>query len=79
MVHDLQTHALPEAGDELERVAVRVGYDADDRAHGAAEFRADHDRHANMVNQMFRSFFHEPATSPILKAALRLCRAKEGS
>ncbi|ALA57718.1 hypothetical protein [Nitrospira moscoviensis] len=75
MVHDLQTHALPEGGEELERCAVRAGYDAADRTRGAAAFRADHRRHTGLVNRVFRSFFYEPDRSPILKATLRLCRA----
>jgi glutamate-ammonia-ligase adenylyltransferase len=76
MVHDLQTHALPESGVELERCAIRVGYDAGDRVRATARFRADHQRHTDIVHRMFRSFFTEPKTSPILKAVLRAIGAK---
>lgn len=31
MVHDLQTHSLPESSEELERCAVRMEYDTEDR------------------------------------------------
>lgn len=71
MVHELQTHALPESGEELERCAIRVGYDAEDRTGATARFHADHQRHTDIVHRMFRSFFTEPKTSPILRAALR--------
>jgi glutamate-ammonia-ligase adenylyltransferase len=76
MVHELQTHALPESGEELERCAVRVGYDAENRREGAAGFRRDHERHTGVVNRLFRSFFYDPKTSPVLKAALKLGHAR---
>ena len=71
MVHDLQTHALPESSEELERCAIRAGYDAEDRKKGAERFHADHRRHTGFVNQFFRSFFYRSETSPLLKAVLR--------
>jgi glutamate-ammonia-ligase adenylyltransferase len=76
MVHDLQTHALPESGEELERCAIRMGYDAGDRVSATACFRVDHQRHTEVVHRVFLSFFAEPKTSPILKAALRAITAK---
>lgn len=76
MVHDLQTHALPENGEELERCAIRVGYDPGDRASATARFRADHQRHTEMVRRAFLSFFAEPKTSPILKTVLRANSAR---
>jgi glutamate-ammonia-ligase adenylyltransferase len=74
MVHDLQTHALPESGEELERCAIRAGYDAGDRAKGAARFRDDHERHTEVVHRIFRSLFYAPKTSSLLKATLRVGR-----
>jgi glutamate-ammonia-ligase adenylyltransferase len=76
MVHDLQTHALPESDEELERCAIRAGYDAEDRKKGAERFRADHQRHTDFVNRTFRSLFSEPKISPPLKAILRAMGAK---
>jgi glutamate-ammonia-ligase adenylyltransferase len=70
MVHDLQTHALPDEGEELARCAIRMGYETDDRAKGAARFREDHRRHTGLVNRTFRALFYEPKTSRLLKAAL---------
>ena len=71
MVHDLQTHALPETDEELERCAIRAGYDATDRRNGAEQFLADHEHHTGIVNRIFRSLFYEPKTSPLLKATIR--------
>jgi len=71
MVHDLQTHALPDSSEEMERCAIRAGYDAEDRKKGAERFQADHEHHTGIVNGMFRSFFYEPRTSSLLKATLR--------
>ncbi|NOU10006.1 MAG: hypothetical protein HOO98_08315 [Nitrospira sp.] len=71
MVDDLQTHALPESSEELERCAVRMGYGAQDRMKAATLFHVDHQRHTEMVHRTFRSFFVEPMTSPVLKATLR--------
>lgn len=71
MVHDLQTHALPESDEELERCAIRAGYDATDRKKGSGRFRADHKHHTGIVNRIFRSLFYEPRTSPLLKATIR--------
>ena len=74
MVHDLQTHALPDEAVELERCAIRMGYHPEDRSRGSAQFRADHRLHTELVNRTFRSFFHEPKTASLLKAVLRLSR-----
>jgi len=71
MVDDLQTHALPERSEELERCAVRMGYGVEDRKKAAKLFQVDHQRHTEMVHRIFRSFFIEPMTSPVFKAMLR--------
>ncbi len=71
MVHDLQTHSLPEEEDELERCAVRMGYGAQDRMKAAKLFHVDHQRHTEIVHRTFQSLFIEPTTSPVLKATFR--------
>jgi [glutamine synthetase] adenylyltransferase / [glutamine synthetase]-adenylyl-L-tyrosine phosphorylase len=71
MVHDLQTHALPQSQVELERCAVRIGYGTEDRKKATELFLADHRRHTEIVHRTFRSFFVEPMTSPVFKATLR--------
>ena len=71
MVQDLQTHALPESGIELDRCAIRLGYDSEDRAQASERFRQDYQHHTNVVRRMFRSLFFSPHTSPLLKAALQ--------
>ena len=72
MVHDLQTHSLPAETDELERCAIRMGYGAEDRKNAVESFRADHQRHTEMVHRTFQSLFVEPKISPVFKATLRL-------
>jgi len=72
MVHDLQTHALPDQQKELERCAIRMGYDKADRSIAVKEFQADHATHTTLVHDIFRSFFDTPKTSAILKKTFQL-------
>jgi glutamate-ammonia-ligase adenylyltransferase len=75
MVHDLQTHALPDEEDELERCAIRMGYDGADHAMALKQFQTDHAAHRTIVHDIFRSFFDSPKTSPHFKATLRAMAA----
>ena len=77
MVHDLQTHALPDEADELARCAIRMGYETDDRVTGVARFAEDHRRHTALVNRTFRALFYEPKTSRLLKAAFGSIGARQ--
>ena len=70
MMHDLQTHALPDTDEELERCAVRMGYGTESRAAGLAKFLADRLQHTAVVNEIFRAFFYEPEASPLFAAVL---------
>ena len=72
MVHDLQTHALPDQQKELERCAIRMGYDRADRPIAVKQFQADLAAHTTLVHDIFRSFFETPKTSAILKKTFRL-------
>jgi len=76
MVHDLQTHALPDTREELERCAIRMGYHSDDQGQGVERFHADHRRHTEVVNRLFRALFSQPTTSVLLKATLRLTSSR---
>jgi glutamate-ammonia-ligase adenylyltransferase len=67
MVHDLQTHALPDQQKELERCAIRMGYDRDDRPIALKQFQVDLAAHTTVVHDIFQSFFDTPKTSAILK------------
>jgi len=75
MVHDLQTHALPDQHDELERCAIRMRYGEEDRTEALQRFQADHARHTKVVHDAFRDLFHTPARSRLLKAMLRAMQA----
>jgi glutamate-ammonia-ligase adenylyltransferase len=74
MVHDLQTHSLPDQSDELARCAIRMGYGTEHPMGGLTQFMADHQAHAGFVNRIFRAFFHDPKTSPLLKKVLHAAR-----
>jgi glutamate-ammonia-ligase adenylyltransferase len=75
MVHDLQTHALPDQEDELERCAIRMGYTGASRSAALKQFQADHAAHTTVVHDVFRSFFEIPKASRLLKATLRAMAA----
>ncbi len=72
MVHDLQTHALPDQQKELERCAIRMGYDRADRPIALKQFQVDLAAHTTVVHDIFRSFFETPKTSAVLKKTFRL-------
>jgi glutamate-ammonia-ligase adenylyltransferase len=76
MVHDLQTHSLPDQAEELAHCAIRMGYDTQDRARGVRQFLADHQCHTELVNRTFRAFFHERKTSLLLKKVLQSINAR---
>ena len=72
MVHDLQTHALPDQQKELERCAIRMGYDRTDRPIAVTQFRADLAAHTTIVHDIFQSFFETPKTSAMFKKTFQL-------
>lgn len=76
MVHDLQTHALPETPDELTRCAIRLGYSSRDRRAAMRRFVADYRRHTARVHRMFRTLFYSPNRSGLLRTALRKMKEK---
>jgi [glutamine synthetase] adenylyltransferase / [glutamine synthetase]-adenylyl-L-tyrosine phosphorylase len=74
MVHEIQTHSLPDDEELLTQCAIRMGYDARNRGASLARFRADHARHTSHVNRAFRSFFYAPERSGLLRAILSAIR-----
>ncbi len=70
MMHDLQTHALPDSDEELQRCAVRMGYATESRAAALAQFLADRLRHTSAVHETFRALFYHPETSALFAALL---------
>lgn len=57
MVAALQTHTLPTDRNELRRCALRMGYRDAPAASAADQFSADHRRHTEGVNRLFRALF----------------------
>ena len=76
MVHDLQTHALPDRQDKLERCAIRMGYRGASRSAALKQFQADHAAHRTVVHDIFQSFFETPKTSTVLKKTFQLIERK---
>ena len=76
MVHDLQTHALPDQQKELERCAIRMGYDRADRPIAVKQFQTDLADHTTLVHDIFRSCFELPNTSVMLKKTFQLIERK---
>jgi glutamate-ammonia-ligase adenylyltransferase len=72
MVHDMQTHALPDRQDKLERCAIRMGYTGASRSDALKRFEADHAAHRTVVHDIFHSFFETPKTSAMLKRTFQL-------
>ena len=77
MVHDMQTHALPDRQDKLERCAIRMGYTGTSRSAALMQFQADHAGHRTIVHDIFQSFFHTPKTSKLFKAVLRVLNKRD--
>lgn len=67
MVHDLQTHALPDSPDELTRCAIRLGYPSVDRQGAMTAFQKDHQSHTALVNGLFKSLLENPDRSALFR------------
>jgi glutamate-ammonia-ligase adenylyltransferase len=70
MVHDVQTHALPDTAEELTRCAVRLGYGARTGPGTLTKFRTDLERHTTFVHRIFDELFEAPEHSRLLQAAM---------
>jgi glutamate-ammonia-ligase adenylyltransferase len=77
MVHDMQTHALPNRQDKLERCAIRMGYTGTSRSAALEQFQSDHAAHRTVVHDIFQSFFDTPKTSKLFKAVLRAINKRD--
>lgn len=75
MVHELQTHALPAQAEELERCAIRMGYNGGDRSAVLRQFQADYAKYTMAVHDIFQSFFENPKASSVFNAILRKTNA----
>jgi glutamate-ammonia-ligase adenylyltransferase len=60
MVHDAQTHVLPEDDDELRLLARRLGYPDGRDAPAAVRFRSDLSGHAETVHRLFQELLLRP-------------------
>jgi glutamate-ammonia-ligase adenylyltransferase len=76
MVHDLQTHALPDSPDELARCAIRLGYPSRDRKAAMAAFLKDHQIHTGLVNRLFKEFVEHPEGTSLFQSAIKRVGAR---
>ncbi|HUV14904.1 MAG TPA: hypothetical protein VMY18_14770 [Acidobacteriota bacterium] len=60
LVHDLQTHSLPDEESEFLRCAKRMGYRRESDGETLQAFRRDLGNHNTRVNQIFSSLFEGP-------------------
>ncbi|MDQ6733992.1 MAG: hypothetical protein M3Z35_07725, partial [Nitrospirota bacterium] len=67
MVHDLQTHAIPDSNAELTRCAIRLGYRGENREQAMERFVSDYRSHTSFVNQIFRALVDSPNGSGLLR------------
>ncbi len=74
MVHDLQTHALPDDQQELARCAVRLGYQSADREKARLRMAEDHRKHTEYVNEVFRTLLLYPDRSPVFAQVMKRLR-----
>ena len=74
MVHDLQTHALPDSPDELARCAIRLGYPSADRQGAMTAFLKDHQAHTALVNGLFKEFVERPDHWLLFQASAKVGR-----
>lgn len=69
LVHDLQTHTLPQSAVELQKCALRLGYGRSGRE-DVRPFLKDLEFHRENVHRLFRDVFDEPHSSPIWQRVL---------
>jgi [glutamine synthetase] adenylyltransferase / [glutamine synthetase]-adenylyl-L-tyrosine phosphorylase len=74
IVHEFQTHRLPEDPHELRICALRLDYKDSERSTASEAFLKDYRFHTEQVNRIFQHLFHTPQASPILSAALKRIR-----
>jgi glutamate-ammonia-ligase adenylyltransferase len=74
MVHEFQTHLLPDNPRELRLCALRLGYRDKDNASAPEQFNRDYHLHTTRVNRIFHDLFDSPRTSSVLKFASKHTR-----
>lgn len=74
MVHDLQTHALPDDESELARCAIRLGYTRRGDTSAQVRMMAEHKTHTEFVNGFFKTLLLSPDQSPLFIALMKRLR-----
>jgi glutamate-ammonia-ligase adenylyltransferase len=71
MVHEFQTHLLPDNLQEMKLCALRLDYRDKDAVSAMDRFLADYRLHTGRVNRLFRELFDAPQNSSLLMAAFK--------
>ncbi len=71
MVHEFQTHLLPDNPQEMKLCALRLGYRDKDTISAMNHFLTDYQLHTRRVNYLFRELFDTPQNSSLLKTAFK--------
>jgi glutamate-ammonia-ligase adenylyltransferase len=74
MVHEFQTHLLPDNPQELGLCALRLGYTDKDGISAKDQFMRDYQLYTGRVHHIFRDLFDSPRMSSVLKIALKRSR-----
>lgn len=67
MVHEHQTHSLPDDEEEYRLAALRLDYRDDEEASASDQFSKDYQAHTGRIHQIFENLFITPEISPLLK------------
>jgi glutamate-ammonia-ligase adenylyltransferase len=71
MVHEFQTHVLPDNPQEMRLCALRLNYRDNNAISAMDQFLTDYRLHTGRVNLLFRELFDAPENSSLLKAAFK--------
>lgn len=67
MVHEHQTHSLPDDEEEYRLAALRLDYRDNGEESASDQFSKDYQTHTGRIHQIFESVFMTPDASPLLK------------
>jgi glutamate-ammonia-ligase adenylyltransferase len=64
IIHDRQTHTLPDDPQEIQSLGRRMGYHRPEHADAGAALLAEYERHTTAVRQLYDSFLREARSEP---------------
>ncbi|MBI3594933.1 MAG: hypothetical protein HY200_08240 [Nitrospirae bacterium] len=67
MVHENQTHTLPEGEEEFQMAALRLDYRDNENETATVQFAKDYKTHTGRIHRIFEDLFNGPESSALLK------------